>query len=584
MKKLISLFLAACLAALPITAYAADGVDQAQVNEIKQATVYGEVSTAKVNEYSSGETFTVEIPRLGIVRSWEMSSLDPNLELISRDKTAKIETFKFLAKKPGETSIVFTHANLPGFPIKFNFKIKPIDHGDVRYGETATFQEGQTFKVKMLRYSTNSWVSSKISSDSVVLVGSESSGSYDIFTFKAAKAGEAALTFSYPPNDSQNIMFNIKVTAAPVEGLKDFGDLKLGETKTITVDDTFKVRIPRRAAIDWSSRSDYNPLLKISNTSFEGDFAVYTFTALKAGTDNVRIEFKAKYYDFKVVINAKAVTPPIGGDCKPGQNTTFPHGKNFVIKLPHTSTVIWDAPRIRNGNVVLVSTARNGDYDIFTFRTANAGSVTIIFTTRTSPRQTLEFPIVVQAAKVEITGDCRENTVNYFNLNDTFVIWLTRINNKSWNVNKVSTSNVTFSKKQTQKGVDVFYFKAAKVGKATITFKSSAYPNAVKFDIEVRKLPNVNLAKSSTIAVGQIGTYKLSVNPTAGYSWSISRSDGKVLSYDKKVTTGSGSNKTDEFYFKGLKKGKCTITFRYYQKKGNVSKLIKTTSITVTVK
>lgn len=663
MKKLIALFLAACMAVTPFTAIAATETDQQKIETFQSATAIGDLSTTQKNQYDPGETFSLNLARIA-GKSWKLETIaTPSVVLKSQKATTLnlSDTFNFIAMKPGEVTLKFTNESMKNFTLSFDITVSALTYGDVAIDKLTEFDIGKTFQVKLLRYESSSWIAGIPANDSVSYVGKDSDGKYDIFTYKTDKAGDIALKFSYPGYSNQDLIFTVRVKAP---AYVDYGDVKKDETVQFTVGDSFKIKTPvGKYLIDINSFN--SSLIEMVLRDKDAVSDIYNFKTKAVGTTTVTFTNIAD--GSKITFSVK-VNPAVEyGDVKLGQTTAFNVGDSFKIKTPlgkylidissfnssmiemvlrdkdnfsdiynfkanaiGTTAVTFinvsDGSKITfylqinpaqittygdvtkdvlkqfkvgqefkvilpgsknyklgsfsNTIVGLKSTSEINDNDVFTFTAKAVGKVTLTFKSGT---EILSFPIeVVKADSTVPTGDkfgnLTLNVVNEIELGKTFTFVATRVNKKTWVVNKLSNSNVSYSKKTTKSNVDTITFKAAKVGTTKITLKSGTTTLIFNVKVVDKPVSNLNTTSGRTLVVNQPGKYTVSTK--SGYTWTISRSDGKVLSYYKKET-GSGTN---TFYFRGLKKGKCTITFKYYQVKGSKQYYVRSETITVNVK
>lgn len=91
--------------------------------------------------------------------------------------------------------------------------------------------------------------------------------------------------------------------------------------------------------------------------------------------------------------------------------------------------------------------------------------------------------------------------------------------------------------------------------------------------------------ESITIAVGEIGSVTMEADTYQGYDWVVSSSSNSVIAKYEGTDNQHGAKNTDPtkqvIKFKGLKKGKTSITLNYVKKGDMLAKKTRTVNITV---
>jgi len=91
--------------------------------------------------------------------------------------------------------------------------------------------------------------------------------------------------------------------------------------------------------------------------------------------------------------------------------------------------------------------------------------------------------------------------------------------------------------------------------------------------------------ESITIAVGEIGSVTMEADTYQGYDWVVSSSSNSAIAKYEGTDNQHGAKNTDPtkqvIKFKGLKKGKTSITLNYVKKGDMLAKKTRTVNITV---
>jgi len=91
--------------------------------------------------------------------------------------------------------------------------------------------------------------------------------------------------------------------------------------------------------------------------------------------------------------------------------------------------------------------------------------------------------------------------------------------------------------------------------------------------------------ESITIAVGEIGSVTMEADTYQGYDWVVSSSSNSAIAKYEGTDNQHGAKNTDltkqVIKFKGLKKGKTSITLNYVKKGDMLAKKTRTVNITV---